>query len=274
MRPGFALTATGATLLVGVVVAGALAPLLAPSDPLLVDLGARFARPTFAHPLGADHLGRCVLSRVLWGARASLGGALLASVGAIGLGWVVGTLAAFSGRRIDRAARGAIDVGLAFPGVALALVASGVLGPGLVGLTVGLALSLAAWWARFVHDTSRLALSKEYVLGARVAGVGRRRILRYYVLPQVTPLLLVAAAWRSGLVLASLAGLSYLGLGPQPPTPEWGAMLHEGRVHLGQSLWPTLAPGLAITLTVGACVLAAEGLKDLFHVRAAIEEED
>jgi ABC-type dipeptide/oligopeptide/nickel transport system permease subunit len=169
--------------------------------------------------------------------------------------------------------RGAVDLGLAFPGVALALVTSGVLGPGLAALTVGLALALGAWWARFVHDASRLALSREYVVGARIAGVRTGRILRFYVLPQVVPLVSVAAAWRTGLVLGSLAGLSYLGLGPQPPTPEWGAMLHEGRVHLGRSLWPTLAPGLAITLTVGACVLVAEGLKDVFHVRPPVDED-
>ncbi len=259
-------------MLLAVVLAGAAAPLLAPADPLLVDLARRFAPPSHIHPLGTDHLGRCVLSRVLWGARLSLGGAALASLGAIGLGWAAGTLAAFSGRRCDLVARSLIDVGLAFPGVALALVTSGAMGPGLASLTVGLTLSLAAWWARFVHDTTRLALAKEYVLAARVAGTGRRRLLLRYVLPQVAPLLVVAAAWRTGLVVASLAGLSYLGLGPPPPTPEWGAMLHEGRVHVGRALWPTLAPGLAVTLTVGACVLIAEGLRDRFDVRAAPEE--
>jgi ABC-type dipeptide/oligopeptide/nickel transport system permease subunit len=272
MRPGSPLAITGSLLLAVIMLAAVIAPFVAPNDPFRVDLARRLESPDSADPLGTDYLGRCVLSRVIWGARASLGGAFLVSLGAITIGWIAGTLAAVSGRRFEALVRRVIDIGLAFPGVALALVSSGVIGPGLLGLIVGLAVALAAWWARFVHDVTRLALSKEYVLGALVAGVSRRRIMRHYVLPQVVPLLAVALTWRFGLALSSLAGLSYLGFGAQPPTPEWGAMLHEGRIYLGHSLWPTLAPGLAITVTVGACVMIAEGLKDFFHVRTVVDE--
>jgi ABC-type dipeptide/oligopeptide/nickel transport system permease subunit len=271
MRPGTAPAVLGGVLLLGVALGGVLADRLAPHDPLAVELGRTIEPPSAQFPLGTDHLGRCVLSRTLFGARASLGGSALALALAMGIGTALGMVGALGGTRIDAFVRGATDVGLAFPGVALALVAVGLLGTGLTSLVVGLSVAGAAWWARLVHDLTRVALSKEYVLGAQVVGLKRSRILTRYLAPQVGPLVLVTAAWRSSIVLGALAGLSYLGLGPQPPAPEWGAMLHEGRVHFGQSVWPVLAPGAALTLTVGACVLLAEGLRDMLDLPESVE---
>lgn len=269
--PGTRLMLGGLAILAVLTTCAVLATALAPHDPQLVDLGRVLEPPSASFPLGTDALGRCVLSRVLVGARASLGGAIAASLLAVVLGAAAAGIAAVLGPRADRAIRGALDVGLAFPGFALALAVVGAMGPGSGSLLLALGLAGAPWWGRFIHDAIRATSARPYVIAARVAGVDRLRVIVWHIVPEVAPLVLVALAWRSGGVLASLAGLSYLGLGVQPPTAEWGAMLREARDYLGQSLWLTVAPGAAVSAAVAGFVMAAEGLRDRLQVRDPME---
>ena len=249
-------------MLLLILAAAALAPWLAPRDPLATDLAQRLQPPGWEHPLGTDQLGRCVLSRLLWGARLSLGASLTASLLALGLGGALGLAAGLGGRLADAGLTWLIDAALALPGLMLALVLTGLTGASLEGLVLGLAGAAWPWWARLVRGLAQSAEAKEYVLGARTVGVRGGRLLRHYILPQLREPVLAAAALKTGWIILAISALSYLGLGPEPPAPEWGSMLQESRLYLSRAPWLMLAPGAAVTLTVAACNLLGEGLQD------------
>jgi len=243
-------------------------PLLAPRDPGLTDLGNRLRSPDLAFPLGTDSLGRCVFSRTLHGARTSLGGSLAASFLALGIGTLFGMGSALGARRFHGVVlNGLIDVFLAFPGLILALVIIGVFGPSLETLILGLAASGWAWYGRLIRSLVLSAEGKEFVRGGRALGVRGGRLLGRYLMPVIGPPLLVALSLRLGWMVLGLAGLSFLGLGPQPPQPEWGAMLQESRIYLLRAPWLMIAPGLALTLTVLGFNLLAEGLRDALDLK-------
>ncbi|MCB2225901.1 MAG: ABC transporter permease subunit [Desulfarculaceae bacterium] len=251
----------GGALLLTMLAAAMLAPWLAPHDPLATDLVRRLQEPSWHYPLGTDQLGRCVFSRLLWGGRLSLGAALAASLLALAWGACLGLAAGLGGRRADACLNLFIDAALALPGLMLALVLTGMLGPSLPSLVLGLAGASWAWWARLVRSLALGAAHKEYVLAGRAVGVRGTRLLTRYIFPQLREPVLAAAALKTGWIILAISGLSYLGLGAQPPAPEWGGMLQESRLYLTQAPWLMLAPGAAITLTVAACTLLGEGLQ-------------
>jgi len=263
MKQNRALVRTGVTIMLGLVLAAVTAPWVAPHDPLAADPALRLQPPNSSFPLGTDQVGRCVLSRVLWGARMSLGTAALTSALAMLVGAAVGLLSVFGGRAVDRVTAIAVDAFLALPGMMLTLVLAGLVGSSVVGIVLGLSAASWAWWARLVRSLALTARQQEYVLGARVVGVRGFRLLLRYILPQLRQPLLAAAALRAGWVVIAVSALGFLGLGIQPPTPEWGAMLQESRLHMTSAPWLMIAPGLAITVTVLACNLVAEGLQGL-----------
>ncbi len=243
-------------------------PLVAPRDPLRTDLDNRLQAPGMTYPLGTDSLGRCVLSRILCGARTSLGGSLAASFLALGVGTLFGLGSALGARRVHGIVlNGLIDVFLAFPGLILALVIIGVFGPSLNSLILGLAASGWAWYGRLIRSLVLSAEGKEFVRGGRALGVRGGRLLGRYLLPLLGPPLLVAVSLRLGWMVLGMAGLSFLGLGPQPPHPEWGVMLQESRIYLLRAPWLMIAPGLALSLTVLGFNLLAEGLRDTLDWR-------
>ncbi len=251
----------GGALLLTMLAAALLAPWLAPHDPLATDLARRLQEPSWHYPLGTDQLGRCVFSRLLWGGRLSLGAALAASLLALTWGACLGLAAGLGGRRADACINLFIDAALALPGLMLALVLTGMLGPSLPSLVLGLAGASWAWWARLIRGLAQTAAHKEYVLAGRAVGVRGTRLLAGYIFPQLREPVLAAAALKTGWIILAISGLSYLGLGAQPPAPEWGGMLQESRMYLTQAPWMMLAPGAAITLTVAACTLLGEGLQ-------------
>lgn len=257
----------GGLVLGGLALAALLAPWLSPQDPLAIDLGGRLLPPEWGHPLGTDHLGRCQLSRLLWGGRVSLWLGLMASALAWGLGLMAGVAAGLAGRRLDWPLARLIDAGLAFPGLLLALVLVGGLGAEPWVLVLALSLSGWPWWARLARGLVREARTRPYVLGGQAAGVGGWRLLRRYIMPQVWPPVAVAAALKTGWMIVALSGLGYLGLAVPAPEPEWGAMLNQSRLHLSRAPWLMLAPGGAVFLTVLACNLIAEGLRRRWQVR-------
>lgn len=245
-----ALAGVGAAVVLLVILVALLAPWLAPYDPSTQILERRLESPSAAHPLGLDELGRDILSRLLWGARVSVTVGL-AVVGLAGsLGTLIGAVAGYLGGRIDTLLMRLTDVFFAFPGILLAIALVAVLGPALEHVV--LALVVIGWtgYARLVRGQVLQVREQEFVLAARTVGLSRSRIVWKHVLPNVLPVLLVQASLgMAGAILAE-AGLSFLGLGIQPPTPSWGAMINAGRSHLLDAPHLTLFPGLAIVITV------------------------
>jgi peptide/nickel transport system permease protein len=257
----------GLLLVALLVLVAAGGPWLAPHDPLAMDLRARLSGATADYPLGTDHLGRCLLSRLLHGARLSLGASLVVSLLVLLPGLAVGLAAGLGGRRLDSLLMRVVDIFLAFPSLVLALAVIGVLGPSLPSAATGIVLG---WWplyARMVRGTVLAAREREFVLAARAAGTGGGALVWRCILPQVAPPLLVMLSLEVGAILLVFSGLSFLGLGAQPPTPEWGAMLNEARTYLRTAPHLMAWTGGAITVAVLAFNLVGEGLRDLFQVR-------
>lgn len=239
-----------------------LGPTLAPADPLAASLHARLLPPSLAHPLGTDALGRDQLSRLLAGARASLGLSLAISLGAAGLGLAVGLASAAAGRTGDRLLSRATEVAQAFPELVAALAVAALFGPSAGNLVVAL---VAVGWmrhARLVRGLSLAVAARDHVALARLAGLSRGAILVRHVLPLILPALIVL--WTGGWARSILAvsALGFLGFGVQPPAAEWGTMLLDARRHLAEAPHLVWAPGLAIALAVLAISLAGDRLRD------------
>lgn len=251
----------GAAIVLLVLGAGAFAPLLAPNDPLAVEMGARLDDPSWRYPLGTDHLGRCVLSRLLYGTRLSLFHALIVLAAVFAVSIPVGLLAGYAGGRTDRFIMRIIDVLLAFPSLILSLAVAAMLGPGALHLLLAFA---AVWWAGYARIIRGLVLQlkqRDYITAARAAGSSQGRIVFDHILRNAARPIGVLASMELGTILLSLAGLSFLGLGAQPPTPEWGIMLSDSRPYMQTVPELMLYPGLAIALSVLGFNLLAEGLR-------------
>ena len=244
------------------VLAAVIGPWLVPYDPSAQELALRLEGPSRLHLLGLDELGRDILARVMSGARISLFvGLVVVSVSA-SIGAAMGALAGYYGGIIDEAISRVIDILLAFPGLLLAIALVAVLGPSLTNVV--LALSLIGWvgYARVARAQVLQAREFEYVVAARAIGAATPRILIRHVLPAALPALTVQATLGMGGAILSEAALSFLGLGVQPPTPSWGAMLNYGRVHVLDAPHLTVFPGLAIALVVLGMNLLGDSLRD------------
>ncbi len=262
---GRALPATasrvGVVILLTLILVALLAPWLAPAPRDRVVTDAVLGGLSPAHPFGSDDLGRDVLSRVLFGFRASL----LVAVGAIGLalpvGAAIGTFAGYFGGTLDTVLMRPIEMLLAFPALLLGLTLVSILGPG-TGVTIlAIAIIYIPVFARVVRSSTRVVRGELYVQAARVRGASHRRILLRHVLPNALGPALVQAAILAGVAIQIEAALSYLGLGVQPPTPSLGSMLAEGQGFLTQAPWLEIFPGLALALTVLAFNLLGDALR-------------
>ncbi|MCL4845192.1 MAG: ABC transporter permease [Acidobacteria bacterium] len=254
--------------IVGVIVlAAAVGPVLVPHDPATQQLALRLDGPSLAHPFGLDELGRDVLARVLAGARVSLlvGLAVVSVSSALGL--FFGSLAGFFGGRVDDAISRVIDVLMAFPGILLAIALVAVLGPSLVHVVM--ALSVIGWvgYARLVRGQVMRARELEYVAAATAMGASVGRVLVRHVVPAALPALVVQATLGMAGIIIAEASLSFLGLGVQPPTPSWGAMLDGGRSHLLDAPHVTLFPGACLALLVLGFNFLGDGLRDAIDPR-------
>lgn len=258
---------TGFAIIAGVSLLALLAPWLAPHDPAAVDAMNRLAAPSRVHPLGTDGLGRDVLSRLLYGARWSLGTAALATVAVMTVGVGLGALSGYLGGLFDAVTMRVVDVLLGFPNLVLALAIVGMIGPGIRNVVIGL---VAVWWVDYARLVRGMALSlreREYVTAAVAMGAGHGHVLRRHVLPGVVPTAAVLASLEMGSLILAISGLSFLGLGVQPPTPEWGSMLNEGRRFLTRAPQLMIYPGLAISTVVLGFNLIGDGLRDAVDAR-------
>lgn len=256
----------GLALVAFFVVAALAAPLLARHDPIALS-GVRLAPPSWDHPLGTDGLGRDLLSRLLFGARLSLGTAFLAAALVTTLGVVLGTVAGFYRGLTDTLIMGVVDVILAFPGLVLALVIAGLLSPGI--LTVMLAL-VTVWWVSYARIIRGLVIAvreREFVASARALGASNLRIVWRHILPHVLPPVIVLVTLEMGSLILAISALSFLGLGAQPPTPEWGAMLNDGRAYFFSDPRVILIPGVVISLVVLGFNLLGDGIRDALDPR-------
>jgi peptide/nickel transport system permease protein len=249
-------------LLLLAVTAAALAPWLAPHDPLAVDLSRNFQGPSPAHLLGTDHLGRDTLSRLLYGARVSLTISLVSVSMALVVGVAAGLAAAWFRGRVDAAFVRATDVLLAFPDLLMAIAVIAVLGPGDASTIIAVAAYALPQFARVTRAAALPAVARDNILAARAAGASHAWILSRHVLPLCVSPIVAHATVMLGTAILLASGLSFLGLGVQPPAPEWGAMLSRGRDLIRTAPLGAFAPGIAITLVVLSFSLAGDGLRD------------
>lgn len=253
----------GLVVLGVLVLAAVFAPVLAPADPATQDVMNRFAGPGRDHPLGTDALGRDVLSRLLFGARISLLTSVALGLVVLFIGVVVGTVSGFAGGWIDGAIMRAVDVLLAFPNFLLVLVVVGALGPGLVNLAIAFALAGWVGYARVVRGLVIAAKERPHVEAGRALGLSAWRVATRHLLPGVLAPVMVLWTLQMGRLLLALAALSFLGLGVQPPTPEWGAMLNDARDSLARAPQLMLYPGILITVAALGFNLLGDGLRDV-----------
>jgi peptide/nickel transport system permease protein len=250
-------------LLVFLMVGGALlGPTLVPLDPTQQRLEHNLSPPSLDHPLGTDKLGRDILSRIVYGARISLFIGLIAVSISAGAGLLIGSAAGYYGGWLDQLIMRVIDVLMAFPGTLLAIAVAAVLGPGLSHLV--LALCLIGWtgYARLVRAEILALREREFILAAGALGAGPARVVRRHLIPNLLPTFLVQAVFGVATTIVAEGGLSFLGLGVQPPTPSWGSMLNEGRQFLLVAPHITTFPGLALMATILGVNLLGDGLRD------------
>ncbi|HLN11979.1 MAG TPA: ABC transporter permease [bacterium] len=247
------------------------APVLAPHDPLAVDIGGRLQAPSGMHPLGTDFYGRDVLSRILYGARYDLAIALVAVGVAAGAGVPFGVAAGYYGGLVDDAIMRVCDVLLAFPSLVLALALGAALGPGLWKAIFAVAITSIAGYARLARASTLVNREETYVEAARAQGSSDTRILARYVLPNIMSPIIVRATVGMGFSVLLAASLSFVGLGAQPPTPEWGAMINEGRNQLVTGVWwVSTFPGVAIMSVVLGFNLVGDGIRDVLDPRGVM----
>jgi peptide/nickel transport system permease protein len=257
---GLAILATLAVLAVA-------APWLSARDPIRTAPREALQPPGARFVLGSDQFGRDVASRVLHGARVSLLVGVISVSIAVGLGAPIGLVSGYYGGRLDALIMRVMDVMLAFPGILLALAIVSVLSPGLGNVMIAVGLSAVPSYARLVRATVLSAREHLYVEAARALGGRDGAILVRDILPNVVAPLIVTATLGLGGAILSAAALSFLGLGSQPPQPEWGRMLSEGRDYLREAWWISTFPGLGILLTVLAMNLVGDGLRDVLDPR-------
>jgi peptide/nickel transport system permease protein len=258
----------GGIVFVLVVLATLAAPWVAPHDPDKIALKHRFAAVgSSGYLLGGDAFGRDLLSRIIWGGRASLMVGLSATVIAMSIGITVGAISGYLGGRADTLIMRATEILLAFPYILLAIVIVGALGPGLFNAMLAVAISGIPFYIRLMRGMVLSLRQQQYVDAARALGATHARVLRRAILPSILPYIIVSFSINVGWLILEAAGLSFLGLGAQPPTSEWGAMLAEARSYVTVAPHAAIVPGLAIFVVVISLNLFGDALRDALDVR-------
>ena len=252
----------GVAILALVVLASLMAPLLTPYDPIAQDLRNALTPPGWAHPFGTDSFGRDIFSRVLYAAKLNLMIGFLCVLFPWIIGVVLGSIAGYFGGVVDSVVMRVVDIFTAFPFLVMVIGIIAILGPGLTSMYI--ALTLAGWtvYARIVRVEVLVARQSEYIFAARALGYGTLRTIFVHVLPNVVTPAIIFSMTDIVLVILSTTSLSFLGLGVQPPTPEWGTMIAEGRGFIMSAWWMVTLPGLAILVVGVAISLFADGVAD------------
>ena len=257
----------GFIVFAGIVMLAALAPWIAPASPVRTDFGAVLQAPSARHLMGTDELGRDVLSRAIFGSRASLEAGLISVGLAIAAGVPLGIVAGFYRGRLDDVLMRLTDAMLSFPQLILALAVAAVLGPGLAKAMIAIAVVLAPIFMRVMRAQVLTEREREYVDAARAMGAADRRIIWRHLLPNSLAPIVVQGSLAVASAIITEATLSFLGLGTQPPTPSWGSMLNAAQQYLSQAPWLSFWPGVAIGVTVFATNVAGDGLREIWDPR-------
>lgn len=248
------------------------APVIAPYDPTHAAMKDAFLEPGAQHLFGTDKLGRDCFSRVLYGARASLTGVLVLVASVFVVGTTMGVVSGYFGGKVDMVIMRISDMMISFPGMILAIAIAGIMGGSLVNAVF--ALTIVSWtkYARLSRSMVLKVKSRDFVEAAIVNGGTPGHILWVHILPNILPMMVITAAADIGALMMELAGLSFLGFGSQPPAPEWGLMLNEGRQQLQTAPWLMFFPGLAIFVTVVVFNLWGDNLRDVLDPRGDVED--
>lgn len=262
------LAVIGALIVLGLIVTAAFAPWLAPESPLGQDLGRRLLPPSVAHWMGTDELGRDILSRVIWGARITLLIVALVAVISAPLGLLIGAVSGYFGGWTDRVLMGLTDVFLSMPKLILALAFAAALGPGIENAVIAIAITAWPAYARIARAETLTLRQAEFIQASRLLGASHLRIITGHILPLCLSSTIVRVTLDMAGIILTAAGLGFLGLGAQPPLPEWGAMISRGRTFILDQWWVATMPGFAIILvSLGFCFLG-DGLRDVLDPKA------
>ncbi|MGF6292410.1 peptide/nickel transport system permease protein [Paraburkholderia youngii] len=265
---GNPLSVFGLSILVLLMIVAVIGPWIAPHDPLTQVLSDRLLPPGSAsHWLGTDQLGRDILSRIIYGSHLTLSIAILVVVVVVPIGLMIGTTAGFFGGWVDNVLMRVTDIALAFPKIVLALAFAAALGPGVFNAVI--AISITAWpaYARLARAETLRLVQADFIHSARLLGASNLRILLRYIVPLCSSSVIVRATLDMAGIILTVAGLGFLGLGAQPPSPEWGFMVASGRNVLLDAWWVATIPGFAILLVSLAFNLLGDGLRDVFDPR-------
>ena len=257
----------GAAIVIGWVVVAVLAPWIAPYDPIAHSLPEKLQAPNLLHPFGTDNFGRDILTRVMYGTRIDLQMGIIGVLFPFMIGTAVGALAGYAGGWVDNVLMRVVDVVLAFPFLVLMLAIIAILGPGLMSFYIALALVGWVSYARLVRAQVLVLKTSDFVVAARSLGFGRFRILFRHILPNCIAGSIVFAMSDVVLVILTGSSISYLGLGVQPPTAEWGVIVKEGQNFITTAWWITTFPGLAIVFLAFGFSMLADGLAERFGLR-------
>jgi peptide/nickel transport system permease protein len=252
----------GLALVIVIVVIASAAPLIAPHDPLAVDMEVRLQGPSAEYWLGTDNLGRCIASRIIWGARLSLFYSLCVLGIVIVISVPLGLLAGYAGGYIDAFIMRIVDMGLSLPSFLMALAIAGTLGPSMRNMIIAMSL---VWWtpyARLIRGMALQIKEQEFILAAKAAACTHSQIIFRHILRNIAPTIIVMSTLELGGIILAIASYSFIGLGSQPPTPEWGIMLNDSREFLQTQPQLMIYPGIAIVISVMSFNLLGEGLKN------------
>ncbi|NEK24437.1 ABC transporter permease subunit [Sulfitobacter sp. JBTF-M27] len=258
----------GAVVVLTVLAVAILAPLLIPADwATRMDMRARLSAPTWAHPLGTDQLGRDLMFRVLLGAQTSIFIASAAVLMSIVIGLPLGLISGYMGKTTDNVLMRLVDTLLSFPALLLALTISAVLGPNLQNTIIAIGIAFTPFLARIIRGEALRVAQMPYVEAARTAGNSDLRLITLHILPNIMPVVIVQATISLAFAILAEAGLSFLGLGTQPPDASWGLMIQASRDYLDRAPWTALVPGAAVALTVLGLNMFGDALRDALDPR-------
>lgn len=257
----------GAALAAIIVLAAIFAPLLEPFDPTEMILADKFIPPCSEHIFGTDNMGRDIFSRVIAGSRISLSIALLVVIISAALGIIIGLVSGFCGGKIDMVFMRIVDVLLAFPAIIFALAISALLGTGQLNLVIAICCIQWTRYARVARGEALLLKNSDHIDAARAIGNNSRQIILNYFLPHVISKIVILMSLDIGGIILYCSSLSFLGMGAQPPSPDWGAMISDGKDNMRYAPWMALFPGLAIALSALIFNMLGDGIRDFLDPR-------
>jgi len=257
------LSIVGSILVLSIIITAIFVPYIAPYDPIEQDIKKRLDPPSWDHPFGMDNLGRDILSRVIYGTRVTLMIALIVTAIGGSIGTLLGVVAGFLGGRVDEVLMRITDMFLAFPRLILALAFAAALGPSLNNMMIAIAIVDWPIYARLARGQALSIKREDYIEAARGIGASKWRIMFLHILPVCSSPIIVQLTLHMGTVILTAAALGFIGLGAQPPTPEWGVMVSDGRPYIMNQWWVSTFPGLAIMIAVLGFNLLGDGIRDI-----------